>query len=235
VYTGSAAPTNAETVTIGSIVYTFKTALAGPFDVLIGSLSATLDNLKAAINHAPGEGSTYGYGTQAHPLVAATTKTSTGLVIQAKLANAAANSIGTTATTAAGSWGQTTMTYGADAATSTTNTSASPGSSIAIDDLQPTGYLLRLTVNQFAAAAEATAHALARFSFPDSVNAFSASLPGPSFAFQSPVLPGAPVERTITSRDYPGLRLGVASAVIACNLDALTAGATITYTAEIEQ
>jgi len=234
---------NGETVTIGSIRYTLKTTLAGPFDVLVGAnLSATLDNLKAAINHAAGEGSTYGYGTVAHPQVAATTKISTALTVQAIIAAAAENAIGTTATTANAAWGAVTLTGGVDYAQTVTKTSAGTGTSVDISDLNPApavgssaDYILRITVQQFAASAEATAHALARISFPDSVNAFSASLPGPSFAFESPIVAGAPLTRSVRAQDYPGLRLGVGSAVMRCNLDALTAGSTIVYQAELEQ
>lgn len=219
-----------ETVTIGSIRYTFKTVLAGPFDVLVGAnLSASLDNLKAAINHAAGEGATYGYGTVAHPLVTATTKTGTTLLVVANTAGVAANAIATTATTASAAWGANTLTGGVDYANSVTQASAATGTSVAVDDLNAAPYIVRLTVLSLTAAKTA------RLSFPDSVNAFSASVPGPSFAFTGPIVPGAPVTRSVSSSDYPGLRLGTGSAVMRANLDALTAGGTITYSAEIEQ
>ena len=234
---------NLETLTIGTIVYTFKTTLAGAFDVLVGaSLSASLDNLKAAINRAAGEGSTYGYGTVAHPQVTATTKTGTTLLIEAKAEGTAANAITTTSTAATGAWGAVTLAGGIDYSQALTKTSAATGTSVDISALNPApavgssaDYLIRLTVLAFTAAVEATAHALARFSFPDSVNAFSASIPGPSFAFESPIVAAAPVTVSVNSKDYPGLRLGVGSAVTRCNLDALTASASITYSAEIEQ
>lgn len=220
----------AETITIGTIVYTWKSTLAGPFDVLVGgTASASLDNLKAAINHAAGEGSTYGYGTVAHPNVTATTKTSSALTVQAISACAAGNSIASTTTMTNATWGAATLAGGVDYNTAVTKTAAATGDSISIADLAAVPYILRLTVTSL------TADKTARFSFPDSVNAFSASLPGPAFAFKGPIVAGAPVTRSTSSTDYPGLRLGTGSAVIRCNLDAIDSAASITYAAEIEQ
>jgi predicted RecA/RadA family phage recombinase len=114
--TGTAVADGA-TVTIGSVVYTFKTTLttdpaAVPYEVLIGSTSngaAALDNLKSAINGTSGAGSTYGEGTVAHPLVTATTNSNTEQVIEAITAGSAANAIATTETSNQLSWGDTTM------------------------------------------------------------------------------------------------------------------------------
>lgn len=62
-------PGNNNTVTIGSVVYTFKTVLTGAaFEVLIGgSAAATAANLDAAINDSGVEGTNYGNGTTPHP------------------------------------------------------------------------------------------------------------------------------------------------------------------------
>lgn len=81
---------NNETITIGTRVYTFKTALTSASavdEVLIGAAATnTLDNLKDAINRTsavttPGVG--YGSGTTANEQVVAGTKTATTLVLTA--------------------------------------------------------------------------------------------------------------------------------------------------------
>lgn len=108
-------PSDGDTVTIGSTVYTFKTALttvpaAVPYEVLIGvSAAVALDNLKSAINKTAGEGSTYGTGTVAHPTVTATTNSNTEQVIEAITAGSTANAIATTETSTQLSWGATSM------------------------------------------------------------------------------------------------------------------------------
>jgi len=73
------APANNDTVTIGGVVYTFKTTLTGAAnEVLIGaSAAAALDNLKEAVNDVGTEGTNYGTGTVANPYVTATTNTNT--------------------------------------------------------------------------------------------------------------------------------------------------------------
>lgn len=85
-------PSDGDTVVIGDVTYTFKTALttdpgAVAYEVKIGaSAAAALDNLKSAINATAGAGTTYGTGTEAHPLVSATTNTNTAQVIEMKAA-----------------------------------------------------------------------------------------------------------------------------------------------------
>lgn len=65
-------PANGETLKIGNVTYTFKTALAAAYDVLIGAAASnTRDNLVAAITAGAGAGTTYGTATVAHPLVTA--------------------------------------------------------------------------------------------------------------------------------------------------------------------
>lgn len=57
-------PANTHTVTINARVYTFNTVLGGADSILIGgSVLATLQNLKAAINNEAGIGTLYGLGT----------------------------------------------------------------------------------------------------------------------------------------------------------------------------
>jgi len=79
------APSNGQTVTIGSVVYTFQTTLTNVANnVLIGvSAAVALDNLKSAINRTAGAGTTYAAATVAHPQVSATTNTDTTQVIEA--------------------------------------------------------------------------------------------------------------------------------------------------------
>lgn len=107
---------NNETVVIGSVTYTFKTALTGAAnEVLIGaSAAASLDNLKSAINASAGAGTTYGTGTTAHPTVTATTNTDTTQVVEAKVTGTDGNSIATTETCANVAWGGATLASGAN-------------------------------------------------------------------------------------------------------------------------
>jgi hypothetical protein len=64
VLTFTGQPSNGNTVTVDDNVYTFNTVLGGAGSVLIGaSVSASIDNLVAAINGDAGEGTTYGTGT----------------------------------------------------------------------------------------------------------------------------------------------------------------------------
>jgi len=109
------APANNDTVTIGTIVYTFKTTLtasgATPYEVLIGiSAAVALDNLKSAINATAGAGTTYGSGTPAHSLVTATTNTDTTQLVVALTAGKSGNAIVSTETSAHLSWGSITLT-----------------------------------------------------------------------------------------------------------------------------
>ena len=66
-------PTNDDTVTIDSRVYTFKSSLTGAADeVKIGAtLADTKAALVAAVNNADGEGALYGVGTDKHDYVTA--------------------------------------------------------------------------------------------------------------------------------------------------------------------
>src|SRR6185503_2366516 len=110
---------NTETVTIGTTVYTFVTALStGPtvaYEVLIGaSAAASLDNLKSAVNATAGVGTTYSTGTAIHPTVTATTNADTTQVFEAKTLGTAGNLIATTETAANNAFGGLTMAGGED-------------------------------------------------------------------------------------------------------------------------
>ena len=97
-----------DTVTIGDETYTFVTELSDPAvanEVVVGaSNSDSLDNLIAAINGATGEGTTYGEGTVAHPLVTAVAGAGDTMVVAAKAAGKAGNDIPVSEALTSGSW-----------------------------------------------------------------------------------------------------------------------------------
>lgn len=81
-------------------------------EVLIGAAAAdSLDNLKSAINNSAGEGTTYSYGTKAHPEVTATTNTDTEQTVQA-IDMAVGEDLATTETMANWAWAATTLASG---------------------------------------------------------------------------------------------------------------------------
>ena len=106
-----------ETVTIGGVTYTFVTGDAGavPYAVKVGAAATnTLDHLWHAITAGAGAGTEYGTGTAAHPSVTAAAGAGDTIDVTALTAGAAGNSIGTTETMTAGSWGASTLTGGSD-------------------------------------------------------------------------------------------------------------------------
>ncbi len=111
----------AETVTINTTVYTFKTRPEQAYDVLIGSTSAvSLANLKSAINAtAADRGVKWGYGTVAHPTFVAYTSDATTCVIKARLPGSAYDAYATTETCADAAWGGATAVDGVTTANST--------------------------------------------------------------------------------------------------------------------
>lgn len=107
-----------ETVTIGSVVYTWKTAPAAANQVKIGAdKAASLASLAKAINLTGTAGTTgdYGVGTVQHPQVSATSD-ATSLVATARYSGTAANSIATTEVMTDGAWGAATLAGGAGGA-----------------------------------------------------------------------------------------------------------------------
>lgn len=94
---GIAGIRDGDTVTIGTTVYTMKAALTSPavaYEVLIGvSVSATLDNLIAAITADTGAGTLYGTGTLVHPLVTAAAGTGDTIDVTAKTKGVLGNTI----------------------------------------------------------------------------------------------------------------------------------------------
>lgn len=110
-------PVAAQTVTIGSTVYTFRaTTVPAAFDVLIGATASdSLDNLISAINASAGAGTTYGTGTTGHPTVGAAAGAGDTMTLTADTAGEAGNAIATTETLTNGSFGAATLTGGAEA------------------------------------------------------------------------------------------------------------------------
>jgi hypothetical protein len=111
----TANPSNTETVTIGSITYTFVNSLSSANDVLIGAdANESLENLAAAVNGAAGEGTTYGTGTTANTDASAAFLGASQLRATAGAQGTAGNSVTTTETLANGSWTGSTLSGGAD-------------------------------------------------------------------------------------------------------------------------
>jgi hypothetical protein len=105
---------NNDTVTIGTTVYTFKTALTpAAYEVLIGAnQTASHQNLFDAINLTGTPGTQYGAATSKHPTVEATSATGTTTVLAAKTPGTGGNSIATTETGANISFGGGTLASG---------------------------------------------------------------------------------------------------------------------------
>jgi hypothetical protein len=115
--TAAANAADTETVTIGGKVYTFQDTLTNvDGNVKVGATAAdSLANLSAAINLGSGAGTLYAAATTLHPSVSG--NGASPLVVTAKTAGAAGNSIATTETAAQLSWGAATLTGGANAGT----------------------------------------------------------------------------------------------------------------------
>lgn len=114
-------PTANQTVTVGTTdgttpaVYTWKTALTGAYQVLIDTTAEnTLLNLFNAINAGAGIGTKYGTGTLANFNVSATQLPTGQIEVIALTAGTGGNSIATTSTTTAATWGGTTLSGGAN-------------------------------------------------------------------------------------------------------------------------
>lgn len=144
-----------ETVTIGTQVYTFKTAIVDttPNQVLIDATGASPEtnsfaNLAAAINGSAGAGSLYSGATVPNADVTATSGTHT-LVATAKVTGTVPNTIATTTTLVHGAWAEVTL--GGAAAT----TIGAAGSIVVFeteaDETPPTGATLVVVGFQSAA------------------------------------------------------------------------------------
>ena len=109
-------PSDGDTVTIGSTVYTWETgALDAPYKVDVGAdAAASIVNLVHAINGTGTPGTHYATGTSAHPSVTAVDGAGDTVVVTAITAGSAGNSIATTESGANHSWGNATLTGGSD-------------------------------------------------------------------------------------------------------------------------
>lgn len=113
--TGNAGDT--ETVTIGSVTYTFQTVLVDAANnVLIGATASdSIDNLIAAITGGAGAGTLYGTGTAANADATAVAGAGDTMDVFAITPGAAGNAIATTETMLNGSFGGAVLSGGADA------------------------------------------------------------------------------------------------------------------------
>lgn len=109
--------TAADTVTIGSVTYTFRAAVAATAnEVLIGADAAeTLANLKAAINDDTSQQTKYGTATVVNPDVGAGKLTATTLVLFAKTRGTGGNALASTEASTHLSFGGATLAGGAAA------------------------------------------------------------------------------------------------------------------------
>lgn len=116
VLTTTGASTTAETITIGSKVYTLQDTLtAGDGHVKRnGTIATDLANLVKAINLTGVAGTDYGVGTTLNTQVSAVSGATT-LTVTSKAVGTASNSIATTETMTNASWGNTTLLGGVNA------------------------------------------------------------------------------------------------------------------------
>ncbi len=114
-----AAPTDGDTVTVGGKTYTFQDTLTNVANNVKNNVSAgvALDNLIAAINRDPGDGTLYATATVQNTQVSAAADTGDTMVVTARRPGYAGNSIATTEdfTNAGNVWGATTLTGGLEA------------------------------------------------------------------------------------------------------------------------
>ena len=110
VLTLTAQPSNADIVTIGSTVYTFKTTIASSFDVLIGTnVTDSIDNLIAAINLGGTAGTDYHADTTEHPDASALSFTGLAMQVYSDLSGEDQNAIVTTTDITGASWSFATL------------------------------------------------------------------------------------------------------------------------------
>ncbi len=137
----SSNPSDTETVTIDSKVYTFKTTLTNTDGyVLIGATKElSAENLANAINLGAGAGSTYAAATTLHSTVSAVDVDNT-VLLTAKTAGTGGNSLGTTETLSAGAFGGATLAGGA-AATASSKVVSSGVAALVEDLVIPAGVI----------------------------------------------------------------------------------------------
>lgn len=121
VLTFTGLPLNTETVTLGSLTYTWVTTLsAGPTvanEIVIGvDVETSIENFVAAVTAGPGIGSKYSEGTTVNLAATASENTATTATAQAVGAGAIGNTIVSTDTMTNASWGAATLEDGTDGA-----------------------------------------------------------------------------------------------------------------------
>jgi len=112
--------TDADTVNVAGKTYTFEDELTGAGDGnvhIAANISASIDNLIAAINLTTTDSTDFSYGTTAHPVttILATIETGDLMNLYANTNLAAGDTLATETSTSDGSWGDTTMQDGTGA------------------------------------------------------------------------------------------------------------------------
>lgn len=119
VFTSSGVVVNAQTITIGTTVYTAKAQPSAEYDVAMGTNAAAfLVNLKNAIN---GIGA---FVPSAHASVVAVSSDATTLTIRGRVPGTSLNTVATTETFTNGSWADTTLGGGTGASDAGVTTAA---------------------------------------------------------------------------------------------------------------
>lgn len=95
---GGGVPSNGETMTIGTRVYTWKTVLEAADDIKIGTIEECIDNFVAAIAAVSGEGTQFGTGTTANVNVTAVKTNTTTATLTAIIYGTVMNTLATTET-----------------------------------------------------------------------------------------------------------------------------------------
>jgi hypothetical protein len=105
--TASGQPSNGQTITIGSKVYTFQTVLTNvDGNVFIGaSLTASLANLLNALNLGAGSGTAYAAATTKSPLAFGLSSDATHLIAKARKRGIAGNNVSVATNVTGASWG----------------------------------------------------------------------------------------------------------------------------------
>lgn len=75
---------------------------------------------------------------------------------------------------------------------------------------------------------------LMRLAFEDTVNDYTASLAGPTISFKGALASSYDKVKSFKKQDFPGLRLGTASAQLRANLTALDSAAIVVFRAWLE-
>lgn len=114
-FTFNGLPAATETITVGSQVYTWVSALTGADDIMIGAtVDDCIDNLVSAMNADAGAGTKYGTGTLANADARADAYLSPQVWFTATVMGAAGNSVATTTTMVDGRWRDATLLGGQD-------------------------------------------------------------------------------------------------------------------------